>query len=136
MLEPDVEKTAIAWRMAMAGIGIALFISPNSSTTITSLPPENRGIAGAIIAVARNLGMVLGIAMSGAVFNMIFHGITGTGLKNYTPAMQDAFMTAFRTAMLAGSAVAFIGMMLSWFRGGHEEVRKRQSMPTIRNRTE
>lgn len=124
MLDADAGKADIAWRMAISGIGIALFISPNSSTTITSLPPENRGVAGAIIAVARNLGMVLGIALAGAVFNIVFHEITGSGLKSYTPEMKDAFMTAFSITMMTGSAAAFIGMMLSWLRGGHEKARK------------
>lgn len=124
ILEKDAAKIDIAWRMALSGIGIALFISPNSSTTMTALPPKNRGIAGAIIAVARNLGMVLGIAMAGAVFNVLFHNFTGEGLKNYTPDLAQEFMTAFGITMQTGSAVAFTGMILAWFRGGHEEVRK------------
>lgn len=126
ILDADAGKADIAWRMAIAGIGIALFISPNSSTTMTSLPPKNRGIAGAIIAVARNLGMVLGIAISGAVFNIIFNNLSGSGLKDYTPVMRNSFMSAFSITMLAGSFIALIGMMLAWMRGGHEEARKSQ----------
>lgn len=124
ILDKDAGKIDIAWRMALSGIGIALFISPNSSTTMTALPPKNRGIAGAIIAVARNLGMVLGIAMAGAVFNILFHNFTGGGLKSYNPDMAQEFMKAFGITMQTGSAVAFTGMILAWFRGGHEEVRK------------
>jgi len=125
-LDADAGKADIAWRMAIAGIGIALFISPNSSTTMTSLPPKNRGIAGAILAVARNLGMVLGIALAGAVFNIIFHDLSGGGLKDYTPEMRNSFMIAFSRTMLVGSGISLIGMILAWLRGGQEEARKNQ----------
>lgn len=128
ILDADAGKIDIAWRMALSGIGIALFISPNSSTTMTSLPPKNRGIAGAVIAVARNLGMVLGIGLAGALFNILFHDLTGLGLKEYKPDMATAFMTAFSKTMLAGSFVALTGMLLAWLRGGHEEARKSQEM--------
>lgn len=123
ILDAEAGTLDIAWRMAISGIGIALFISPNSSTTMTSLPPKNRGIAGAIIAVARNLGMVLGIAIAGAVFNVLFHASSGVGLKEYTPEMKEYFMAAFSKTMLTGSLIAMIGTLTAWSRGGHEEAR-------------
>ena len=109
---------SIAWRLSLTGIGTAVFIPPNSAAAMSAIPPERRGIAGGTVATARNLGMVIGVALAGLTFNTVFSSLTGEpGLKIYKPEFESAFMTAFQYAMLIGGAVAGLGAFVSFLRG-------------------
>lgn len=108
----------IVWRLALAGIGMALFIPPNSATAMNSVPPHRRGVASATVAAARNLGMVLGVAVSGAMFNSTFQRLNhGSPLKVYQPAQEPLFMQSFHIAMITGMMIALAGMVVSYLRG-------------------
>ena len=109
---------SIIWRLALIGIGIALFIPPNSAAAMSAVPPQHRGIAGSTLATARNLGMVLGVALAGLVFNSIFNTLSG-GLifKIYVPEHESAFMTAFQYAMISSAVVTGIGVIITFLRG-------------------
>jgi EmrB/QacA subfamily drug resistance transporter len=108
----------MAWRLALAGIGIAVFISPNSAAAMSAVPARHRGIASGSVATARNLGMVIGVAAAGLIFNSTFRQLNGgRDLKTYTPALESAFMTAFQHAMLAGAVVAGLGVVVAYLRG-------------------
>jgi EmrB/QacA subfamily drug resistance transporter len=118
LLPPGASVFGIVWRLALAGIGMAVFIPPNSATAMNNVPPHRRGVASATVAAARNLGMVLGVAVSGAVFNSTFHRLSnGLGMKQYQPDLEPVFMQAFHAAMIGGLMVALAGVMISYLRG-------------------
>ncbi|CAN2039878.1 MFS transporter [Candidatus Magnetomoraceae bacterium gMMP-15] len=109
---------SIVWRLAIVGIGIGIFISPNSLAAMTAVSGKYRGIASGTVATARNLGMVIGIALAGLIFNTIFQKFSGMpGLKTYYPELKVFFMTAFQYTMFAGSMIAGIGIIISFLRG-------------------
>ncbi len=116
---PDtVTVPPVLWRLALAGIGTALFSSPNTSAAMNAVPPPQRGVASGMVATARNLGMVVGIAVAGAIFYGVFHALSGgQGLQQYGPALAPAFQTAFNRAMTAGAAAAFFGIVVAFLRG-------------------
>ena len=124
LLPAEAAALDIVWRLALAGVGMAVFIPPNSATAMSSVPPQRRGIASATVAMARNLGMVLGVAVSGAIFNGTFQKLSnGIPLKHYQPKLESIFMTSFHTAMFGGVMVALVGVVISYFRGP-ERLRK------------
>ena len=97
---------------------MAVFIPPNSATAMNNVPPHRRGVASATVAAARNLGMVLGVAVSGAVFNSSFHRLSrGIDMNHYGPTLEPVFMKAFHVAMVGGSLVALAGVAVSFLRG-------------------
>jgi MFS family permease len=117
-LPPAASALSIAWRLALAGIGTAIFLSPNSAVTMNSAPAKYRGIAAAMVAMARNSGMVFGVAIAGAIFNSVFYKLSGgLTLKVYTPEFQDVFMAAFHMAMAAGAVISGIGIFVAFLRG-------------------
>jgi len=117
-LSPVSDSFPVAWRLALVGIGTAIFISPNSAVAMAAVPPAHKGVAAGTVATARNLGMVLGIALAGAIFNSTFYTLSGgLVLKIYQPELEPFFMGAFRHAMIAGGIVAIIGMILAFLRG-------------------
>jgi len=108
----------IAFKLALAGFGVALFLPPNNITIMSSVPPKRRGVASSVVGAARNLGMIMGVAMAGAVFNHTYTALSGAnGLSTYTPALQAPFLTAFRYALFCGAATAALGSLLAWMRG-------------------
>jgi EmrB/QacA subfamily drug resistance transporter len=117
-LPPAAPPLAIAWRLALAGIGTAVFLSPNSAVTMNSAPVKYRGIAAAMVAMARNAGMVFGVAIAGAIFNSFFYKLSGGHtLRVYTPELQEVFMAAFHYAMAAGAVLSGIGIFVAFMRG-------------------
>jgi len=117
-LTPLTSPFPAVWRLAIVGFGISIFNAPNSSLIMSSVPPKYMGVASGTVATARNLGMVIGIAIAGTVFNTVFHTLSGgVHLKEYLPALESAFMPAFRYAMLSGCMVVMIGIPITFFRG-------------------
>lgn len=117
-ISPDFSKMAIAWRLALAGAGTAIFTAPNNAAAMGAVPARHMGIAAGTVATVRNLGMVLGIALAGTIFNVVFfHQSGGLLFKDYQPEYEPIFMAAFRYAMLAGATLSGIGTVVSFMRG-------------------
>jgi EmrB/QacA subfamily drug resistance transporter len=115
----------VAWRLALAGIGTATFTSPNSAAAMSAVAPQRRGIAAALVATARNLGMVFGVAAAAVIFNLAFQKASGgQSLQNYHPGMEKAFMAAFHRVMLWGAGVAVFGAVLSALRGKDSRIKR------------
>lgn len=117
-LSPHNPPFPIAWRLALAGIGTAIFISPNSAVAMSAVPPKFKGVAAGMVATARNFGMVMGVALAGTLFNSIFHTLSGgLSLKVWRPELEPIFMEAFRYAMISGGIGAGLGMIAAFLRG-------------------
>ncbi|PIE69983.1 MAG: MFS transporter [Deltaproteobacteria bacterium] len=117
-LTADSSVFSIGWRLALAGMGVAVFISPNTAAVMSALPPHQLGIAGGMVATARNFGMILGIALAGTLFGTTFSRLTGgQPLDPFTDSLIAPFMQAFRVAVAGGGSVGLIGVMVSFARG-------------------
>lgn len=117
-IEPSMDLMSLLWRMSLAGIGTALYTSPNNTAVMSSIPLNRRGIASGTVATARNLGMVLGVAIAGLVFSASFSALSGGArLENYTAAMETVFMISFRRAIMTGAILSGIGMLVTLVRG-------------------
>jgi MFS family permease len=117
-LAPAMGLFSILWRIALAGIGTALFVSPNNTVIMSSIPLYRRGVASGTVATARNIGMVVGVALAGLIFTASFTGFThGATLETYTPEMAAVFMISFQRAMLMGTVLAILGLGVTFVRG-------------------
>ncbi len=61
----------IAAALSVCGLGFGVFIAPNNSRLLGAAPPHRRGIASGVLAAARNVGMVLGVGLAGAVYTTV-----------------------------------------------------------------
>jgi EmrB/QacA subfamily drug resistance transporter len=117
-IEPQTSPTSIALRLLIIGCGQALFLSPNSASVLGRVEREQTGSAAAILATARNLGMLLGIAQAALVFSLYFRTLTnGLDLKDFSPEQVGSFMISLRGAFQAGACTGILGMATSWVRG-------------------
>jgi hypothetical protein len=55
------------WRLAVLGLGLGLFSSPNNSSVLGSVPRPRLGTASSTVAQMRITGQVLGVAAGGAI---------------------------------------------------------------------
>lgn len=116
----DTNLTAVVVGMAFFGLGAGLFQAPNNSAIMGSVPKNRLGIASGTLASMRNIGMVLGIALSGAVFSgrLPVYGSELQELGYQGIALQAcAFTKAMNDAFLAGAALAALGVITSLVRG-------------------
>ncbi len=126
-LTPAASFWSIAWRLALAGFGAAIFLPGNSMSAMNAVPPRHRGIASGAVATARNLGMVMGVGLAGLVFNGAFHyASNGLAFKTYRPDLESAFMTAFKYAMITGGVAAVIGVIIAHARGPENNAQNRK----------
>lgn len=120
-LHPGMTVFSIVWRIALAGIGTALYVSPNNTAIMSCVPASRRGIASGAVATARNLGMVIGVALAGLVFTTSFATLTnGLTLETYLPAMAPFFMISFKRTMAMGAIISAIGIGMTAARGQEE----------------
>jgi EmrB/QacA subfamily drug resistance transporter len=98
---------AIAGSLAVIGLGVGTFVSPNNSALMGAAPMHRQGIASGVLATARNVGMVLGVGFAGAVFTTVLARAT-------TPAL--GLPAAVEASLLAATLLAVIGTALSALR--------------------
>jgi len=117
-IHPSMGVLSILWRMALSGIGTAFFVSPNNTAIMSCVPLSRRGVASGAVATARNLGMVIGVALAGLIFSSSFSVLTnGLHLENYLAEMEPFFMICFKRTMLMGAILSVFGIGVTFARG-------------------
>jgi MFS family permease len=115
-LSLDSPSSLAALGLAVCGLGTGLFVAPNNSALMGAAPRNRQGIAAGVLALARNVGMVLGIGLTGAIFTTIL-----------APGDQsDPYLLvhAFNISLLVTSVVAFLGAVIAYARGDDRPIRK------------
>jgi EmrB/QacA subfamily drug resistance transporter len=107
VVAPHGTPNAIALSLALVGLGVGMFVSPNNSALMGSAPRNRQGIASGVLATARNVGMVLGVGFAGAVFTTVV-------ARAATPAA--GLPTGAQASLLAAAGVAVAGAVLSALR--------------------
>ncbi|MCP4752564.1 MAG: MFS transporter [Proteobacteria bacterium] len=73
----DLESRAvdIVPALALAGLGMGMFQSPNNSSIMGSVAKDRLGTASAMIATFRQVGISLGMALAGTIYSaqLVFH---------------------------------------------------------------
>lgn len=95
--------------LAIGGLGTGLFVAPNNSALMGDAPRNRQGIAAGVLALARNVGMVLGIGLTGAIFTTI--------LSKAIPGGAVSLVHAFNAGLLFASGVALLAAVASFARG-------------------
>jgi len=114
-LGPQAPLGNVALGLAVVGLGTGMFVSPNTSALLGAAPLHRRGIASGILATARNVGMVLGVGLAGAIFTTV--QAQGQALGSPTATFDGIHM-----GFLVAVGVAIAGALTSAVRGGHRRV--------------
>jgi len=118
-LGPQAPLGNVALGLAVVGLGTGMFVSPNTSALLGAAPLHRRGIASGILATARNVGMVLGVGLAGAIFTTV--QAQGQALGSPTATFDGIHM-----GFLVAVGVAIAGALTSAVRGRAVENGKSQ----------
>ena len=111
-LPTDFAIADLIWRLVLMGVGQGLFMSPNSSAVLGSVPGRRVGTASGTLAQMRVTGQALGIALSAAVVATRLP-VHLAGAATHGDALAGAIHDAFWVAAL----VCAVGIVTSLIRG-------------------
>lgn len=104
--------------LALSGVGLGIFASPNSSALMGAAPDDRRGVASGLLATSRTVGQAFGIAVSGAIFGGLGGAVAGNRLEQGAGGngLGATFTQAFGTALRVAAGVALFASVVALFR--------------------
>lgn len=119
-LSAESSSADILLRLVVFGIGLGVFISPNSSSIMGAVPRDRLGTASALMNTVRQIGMSSGMAIAGAIFTsrQFFHAAQ-LAHDNLEPLMlyKLSLVGGFQDTLLIAAIVCSIGIFTSLARG-------------------
>jgi MFS family permease len=74
-LPANFNYVPFAFLLFLTGTGMGLFSSPNTSSVMSSVPPEHRGVSSGMLATVQNCGMLVSMAF---FFTIVIVGLSGS----------------------------------------------------------
>jgi EmrB/QacA subfamily drug resistance transporter len=113
-----VTMTAI---LAVIGLGVGLFMTPNTTSIMTSVGPERRGVANGLRSMVQNMGFVVGTAMSLAIVTAPLdsgsqHAVYSGQSALLAAAQRDLFEAQYHLVFALLAAVACSAVVACLFR--------------------
>ncbi|MEN8256290.1 MAG: MFS transporter [Thermodesulfobacteriota bacterium] len=107
----------IAGRLGFFGVGLSLFLSPNSASALRNIGEPYIGTVSALLATARTLGMLLGIALASLSFALFFSHLSGgLDMKDYNPQHAQSFIEALHRSYFCFLGVGIGAVLISALR--------------------
>ena len=104
-LGPGSPVWLIGLVLALFGVGLGLFLSPNNSAVIGDLGRERAGTAGAILATVRNFGKAVGVAVAVLLYSAFAGTAATVGVE------PGVLLAGFRGAFVVGAALAGVALV-------------------------
>ncbi|PWF43961.1 MFS transporter [Massilia glaciei] len=87
-------------------VGYALFQTANNSAVMADVTPDQRGVISGLLNLSRNLGLVTGASVMGAVFAY------GAGATNVMTARPEAAAAGMRITFIVAAALIFAALCI------------------------
>jgi MFS family permease len=126
LVDPERDYVWLGACMAAVGLGSGIFMTPNTTSIMSGVPPERRGIANGARSMLQNTGFVVSTAMSLAIVTSPLDpaekrsAYAGT-LSQLPGSALEAFTNGYRVAFWILAAACFAGMLASLSRGTNPE---------------
>jgi EmrB/QacA subfamily drug resistance transporter len=121
-LQTDATAVEVAAGLALLGVGMGIFQTPNNNLLMSSVPHHRLGIGSSVLSIVRSLGYSVGATLAAAIVGHFLVIATGDaslqsvgsapGAVADTPALA-AFLRGYRLAYLIAAATAFAGAAVS-----------------------
>ncbi|GGQ28903.1 MFS transporter [Streptosporangium pseudovulgare] len=100
--------------------GYALFQAANNTAVMADVPPERRGVVSGMLNLSRNLGLITGASVMGAVFTL------ASGATDVTTARPETVATATRITFAVAAALIVVALAVA---AGGRALTARRSSP-------
>jgi EmrB/QacA subfamily drug resistance transporter len=113
------ENAALGWLIGaylVVGIGYAVLNAPVNTVAVSSMPRDQAGVAAGVVSSARNIGIVLGIAVLGAIVNGRVPVVLSPGDGVSTAALsafRHTYVDALHIAYVVAAAVVITGAVVA-----------------------
>ncbi|MFJ3594687.1 MULTISPECIES: MFS transporter [unclassified Streptomyces] len=101
----DTGYENVWWRLALAGTGFALAMSPLTGAAIQAVSPHEGGLASGVSSTTRQIGAVFGVAVLGAIVRS-----RQSGGATFETGLNSAFLAA---GIITLVTAAFTGLWLT-----------------------
>ena len=105
----------VGLELMLIGAGFGIFITPNSTAIMDSVPRRQFGVASGMIGAMRTLGMATSMTTITVVFSLFM------GDQAVTDTNLDQFIASMRTALVLFSVFSCLGVILSLSRGTRKQ---------------
>ncbi|HEX8005342.1 MAG TPA: MFS transporter [Trebonia sp.] len=121
-LGPDTPYSQLALAYALLGAGQGLVNPPVTNAGVSGMPPEQAGVASAVISTTRQIGNVLGVAVMGAMLTASLRARLAAGAPrgpafSYASAFSEATHGPWALAVACGLLIAVVGLVTTTARG-------------------
>ncbi|MDO1605277.1 MFS transporter [Lactobacillus sp. YT155] len=110
--------------IGLFGFGNGVFQSPNNSIIMSSVDFKYLGIAGSLNALARNMGMVIGISLATTIlFSSMSHS-AGYKVTTYLASHPDFFISGMHVVFISAAIICFVALILTgvrWYKSNAEQ---------------
>ena len=103
--------------------GYALFQAANNTAVMLNIQPNQRGVVSGLLNLSRNLGLITGASVMGAVFAL---GAATTDIMAGSPAAAEAVAAGMRTTFAVAAALIVVAMVIA---AGSDAVSRRALAP-------
>jgi EmrB/QacA subfamily drug resistance transporter len=107
--------------LAVITAGYALFQAANNTAVMTAIPPDQRGVVAGILNLSRNLGLITGASVMGAVF------ACGSAAANMTTARPEAVAAGMRATFTVAAVLVVVAIAIAIASASH--VLSRRGVP-------
>lgn len=102
--------------IGLVGLGNGIFMAPNNSIVMSSVPVQDLGVAGGVNALARELGMVIGISIATTVLFSAMGHYAGHHVTAYLPAHPEIFIDGMRVAFMVALSICLVATVITGWR--------------------
>ncbi|HOZ06118.1 MAG TPA: hypothetical protein PLS60_12120, partial [Arenimonas sp.] len=93
--------------LVMITAGYALFQAANNTSVMTHISADQRGVVSGMLNLSRNLGLVTGASVMGAIFAL------GSSKNDVINAGPDAIATGMRITFAAAAILVFVALAVA-----------------------
>ena len=130
-LTPSSTAPEISFGLALIGIGMGLFQTPNNNLLMTAVPRHRLGVGSAFLSIVRSVGYSVGAAIGAAIVTAQLAAVTAASslqdIGNNIAAGSggptlEAFLHGFELACLTAAGLCIVGAAMSLLTGSQRRL--------------
>jgi len=126
LLRPGVSPLDVVLRLALVGVGLGLFQTPNNNSLMSSIPPDRLGVGSSFLSIVRSVGQSVGAALASTLVGASLRTVAGNGqlpdfrtgaASSGDAVLLSAFLQGYQHTYRTAAILSILGVLASLLRG-------------------